>query len=226
MGGPATAKIREAATARQVADWQKEDTEGEAQVADRRLQQTHADESALAIRARNVGAIKNWLVLAPIPFEGGTAVDALDLEQIPHEATLRVQDGERVMVGHSERVWRALRLQDYAIDFNYFLGETINQSVAYAVCYIQSEAAQSGLSMRVASDDQSKLYLNGKQIYRREEVRSMQAGEEEVSGVELKAGLNVLVFKVVNEIDVWKGSVRFIDAQGNPLKGIKVTLTP
>ena len=47
-----------------------------------------------------------------------------------------------------------------------------------------------------------------------------------MTGVELKAGFNVLVFKVVNETSDWKGSIRFIDAQGNPLKGIKVTLTP
>ena len=98
--------------------------------------------------------------------------------------------------------------------------------MAYAVCYIQSEAAQAGLLLKVASDDESKIYLNGKQIYRRGEVRPIQAGEEEVSGVELKAGLNVLVFKVVNERFGWEGSIRFTDAQGNPVKGIKVTLAP
>jgi len=34
------------------------------------------------------------------------------------------------------------------------------------------------------------------------------------------------VFKVVNELRDWEGSVRFTDAQGNPVKGIKVTLEP
>jgi hypothetical protein len=36
----------------------------------------------------------------------------------------------------------------------------------------------------------------------------------------------VLVFKVVNETLDWQGSIRFTDAQGNPVKGIKVTLAP
>ena len=40
------------------------------------------------------------------------------------------------------------------------------------------------------------------------------------------AGLNVLVFKVVNEASDWKGSIRLTDAAGQPVKGIKVTLTP
>jgi hypothetical protein len=34
------------------------------------------------------------------------------------------------------------------------------------------------------------------------------------------------VFKVVNETSDWVGSIRFTDAQGNPVKGIKVTLDP
>jgi hypothetical protein len=35
-----------------------------------------------------------------------------------------------------------------------------------------------------------------------------------------------MVFKVVNEILAWQGSVRFTDAAGQPLKGIRVTLNP
>jgi hypothetical protein len=47
-----------------------------------------------------------------------------------------------------------------------------------------------------------------------------------VPDISLEAGLNVLVFKVVNEFVDWKGSIRFTDAQGNPVKGIHVTLNP
>jgi len=49
---------------------------------------------------------------------------------------------------------------------------------------------------------------------------------DQVTGVELKAGLNVLVFKVANGVADWSGSVRLLDAQGQPLKGIRVTLDP
>ena len=45
-------------------------------------------------------------------------------------------------------------------------------------------------------------------------------------GRALPMGLNVLVFKVVNVISNWRGSIRFTDTRGNPLKGILVTLTP
>ena len=50
--------------------------------------------------------------------------------------------------------------------------------------------------------------------------------EDKIKGVDLKAGLNVLVFKVVNATAYWLGSVRFTDAAGQPVRGISVTLDP
>jgi hypothetical protein len=46
------------------------------------------------------------------------------------------------------------------------------------------------------------------------------------AGLELNAGVNVLVFKVVNPEADWEGSVRLTDAGGQPLQGIRVTLEP
>ena len=40
--------------------------------------------------------------------------------------------------------------------------------------------------------------------------------------IALNAGLNVLVFKVVNETKDWKGSIRLTDSLGKPGQGIKV----
>ena len=99
-------------------------------------------------------------------------------------------------------------------------------SVAYAVCYIRSEIEQRGLQMLVGSDDEAKVYLNGEQVHKYPGVRSFVADQDMVPDITLSRGLNVLVFKVVNEGSDWLGSIRFTDAQGNPVKGIKVTLNP
>ena len=90
----------------------------------------------------------------------------------------------------------------------------------------RSEAEQRGLQMLVGSNDQSKVYLNGKQIHKYPFPRGLVADQDRVQSIVLNAGLNVLVFKVVNGVVDWQGSIRFTDAQGNPVKGIKVTLTP
>ena len=78
--------------------------------------------------------------------------------------------------------------------------------------------------MRVRRDDWAKIYLNGNEIYQREDEYIVD--EDVVAGVDLKAGTNTLVFKVLNEEGGWFGSVRFTDVAGEPLRGIRVSLTP
>jgi quinoprotein glucose dehydrogenase len=91
---------------------------------------------------------------------------------------------------------------------------TLTNGVAYAVTYIQSEADRTGHLMKVGSNDEAKVYLNGKEIYRNETARACVPDQDEVAGMELKAGLNLLVFKVVNEILDRQGSNRFTDGVG------------
>jgi hypothetical protein len=68
--------------------------------------------------------------------------------------------------------------------------------------------------MLVGCDDAAKLYLNGKQVRKYPFTRRFVADQDRVQDIALNAGLNVLVFKVVNDIVFWKGSIRFTDAQG------------
>jgi hypothetical protein len=44
--------------------------------------------------------------------------------------------------------------------------------------------------------------------------------------VMLRPGMNVLVFKVVNESQEWLGCVRLVDADGKPAQGIQARRTP
>jgi serine/threonine protein kinase len=236
-----TAKVWEAATEEQMANWQKEFSAG----ADRDREAAAAAERERALRAQDPGRVRRWLILAPITFEspngevplpkapslslaelGSRGAPALAQEQISDEAGLNPRAGERVKVGVGEMRWRAVQLDDYLIDFNRLVGFEAEWSVAYAVCYLESETEQTGLVMKVGSDDQSKVYLNGKEIYRCEKARSYAADLDEVANVRLKAGVNVLVFKVVNTLLDWKGSIRFTDSAGQPVRGIRVTLEP
>jgi hypothetical protein len=119
-------------------------------------------------------------------------------------------------------------LKDYLTDFNEILGQVTEHSVAYAVCYLRSETEQQSLQMLVGSDDESKVYLNGNEIYKYDtEPRIFDVEQQDVvPNVSLNAGLNVLVFKVVNEEGGWQGAIRFVNAQGNPVQGLEVTLDP
>jgi WD40 repeat protein len=222
-------RIWVAPSTNQVALWEREERAAAEDLARLEGARVAAAESSRAVRARDPGAIKQWLVLAPISFAGGTTESvfrALEEEQIPSESQIRPRTGLRTKVGAVEMVWQAVDMTDFVLDFNQLLGEQLDASLGYAVCYIRSPSAQRGLVMRVGSDDLAKVYLNGQEVYRRERPRGFVPDQDEVNNLQLKTGQNVVVFKVVNAGAGWKGSLRFTDAAGEPLNGIEVSLDP
>jgi WD40 repeat protein len=227
-GADQSVRIWVAASESQVASWEREERSAAEALAKLQGARVTAAESARAVRTQNPGAIKNWLVLAPISFVGGgidSVLRALDEEQIAHESQTRPRTGQRTKAGAVELVWQAADLTDY-LDFNQLLGEQLDASVGFAVCYIRSRSVQREVIMRVGSDDLAKVYLNGQEVYRRERPRGFVPDQDEVKNLQLKTGLNVVVFKVVNAGGAWQGSLRFTDALGEPLKGIEVSLDP
>ena len=111
------------------------------------------------------------------------------------------------------------------MDFNAVVGRVADRSVAYAVCYIESDRARDGLWLQVGSDDQAKVYLNGREIYQYRLTRDLW-WLDTVGPVGLKRGINVLLFKVVNETGQWEGCARLVDDAGRPVQGLRVKLTP
>ena len=70
------------------------------------------------------------------------------------------------------------------------------------------------------------MYLNGKLVHQSASQRGYIADQDSVPNVELKGGINVLVFKVANEHADWKGSVRFTDSTGQSVHGLHLMLDP
>jgi Tol biopolymer transport system component len=240
-----TAKLWESASVAQVARWQESEQIAADRLGAQQRERAARAESDRALCANDPGAIKQWLVLLPILFphtnslrtsrEGeelphgdGEGVRAIRQEQLAQEGQLRPRAGQREKVGSVDLVWRPVEQADYVLDFNRLAGAETQTwwSVAYAVTYIHSETAHRNVVLKVGSEDESRVYLNGKLIQENLSTADFFADQDPAAGQELKAGLNVLVFKVVNEDFVWRGSIRFTDAAGQPLKGIRVTLDP
>jgi hypothetical protein len=172
------------------------------------------------------GFITTWLLLAPIPLEKGqSGTDGLARQQLPNEAGLRPRAGDRVKVGGKELTWKTYRAREYFFDFNDFLGKQTEDSVGYAVCYIHAAAEMKDLRLLTGSDDQAKVYLNGKEVLRQDQDRPLEK-DEDTTVVTLRRGVNVLVFKVINEKEDWSGCARFTDRDGKVLKSLRVTATP
>jgi len=172
------------------------------------------------------GFITTWLLLAPIPFEGNqSGVQALVNQRIKDEAKLAPKAGDKIKVGGKELVWKEYKAKDYFFDFNDFPGRETEDSVGYAVCYIHAERDMKNLKLMSGSDDQSMIYLNGVEVLKQEEDRELEK-DEDIIDVSLNKGVNVLVFKVVNEKADWSGCARFTDQNGTAVKNLKVTTVP
>lgn len=167
------------------------------------------------------GFIQHWLVLCPIPMaDGESGSDALGKEQVKDEAKLKPKAGEKVKAGNKDVAWKESKISEHLLDFNALLGAQTEDSVAYAVTYITAPAEMTGVRMKTGSDDQLKVYLNGKEVMKFTEPRAADK-DQDTTEVTLQKGVNVLVAKVVNEKIDWSLCVRFTDKDDKPITNLK-----
>lgn len=173
------------------------------------------------------GFIRDWLLLAPIPLAAeNTGAEEIDKQQVPNEAALKPKAGDTVTVGGKALTWRKVTAKDYFFDVNVILGGMNENVTAYAVAYVVAPKEITGAQLLMGSNDQGKVYLNGKEVVKFTDTRTLDPDTDKASNLTLKAGANVVVFKVINENNSWQGCLRFTDAAGKPLPGLTIKLAP
>jgi hypothetical protein len=173
------------------------------------------------------GFVRDWLVLAPLSIGANSGAEAIDQQQFATEAQPAAKEGAKQKAGNKELEWRKVTTKQFYIDFREMHPNEGEQVVGWAVAYINSPDDKSGLTLRMNSNDQGKVYLNGEEVIKFTETRSLEKEtEDSASNVSLKKGVNVLVLKVVNEENNWQGSVRFMTKTGRPVTDLKVETKP
>jgi len=184
--------------------------------------------SALPALAQNgkpdaEGFIRDWLVLGPLSIGSSSGAEAIDQQQFATEAQPAAKEGAKQKAGNKELEWRKVATKQFYIDFKELHPSEGEQVVGWAVTYIISPDDKSGLTLRMNSNDQGKVYLNGEEVIKFTETRTLEKEtEDSARNVALKKGLNVLVLKVANEENNWQGSVRFMTQTGRPVTDLKV----
>lgn len=169
------------------------------------------------------GFIRNWLLLAPIPLEQeNNGAEEIDKQQIKDEGTLKPKAGDKVKVGQKELAWKEVAIKDYFFDVAVILGNQTEQATAYAVAYVEAAEEIKGVQVAMGSNDQGKVYLNGKEVVKFTDTRTIDKDQDVAKGQVLNKGVNVVVFKVINQQNDFQGCLRFKDADGKPIKGLKV----
>ena len=169
------------------------------------------------------GFIRNWLVLAPMAIDGDSGADQIDREFV-REVTLKPKAEDKVSFGGKELTWKAHQTSDYFIDFLQSFGKERGEYVAgYALAYVIADEDMK-VSLLLSTNDQGKAWLNGREIFRFAETRVLDKDTDRVE-VTLTKGQNVLLLKVINEVNMWQACARFLK-EGAPVKNLKITLTP
>jgi hypothetical protein len=79
----------------------------------------------------------------------------------------------------------------------------------------------------MGSNDQGKVYLNGKLLLKTSEPRGLNQDDDVARNVTLNKGVNVVVFKIFNEGgNDWQGCLRFAEANGKVVTNLVLRLEP
>ena len=80
------------------------------------------------------------------------------------------------------------------------------------------------VTLALSTNDQGKAWLNGKEVFKFADTRTLDKDTDKVN-VTLAKGQNVLVMKVINEVNNWQACARFLK-NGAPVTNIKVAQAP
>jgi hypothetical protein len=168
------------------------------------------------------GFIRNWLVLAPIAIDD-TGAAAIDTAYLDGEAAIKPKPGDTVIIGSKPLSWKPLQASDYFVDFLQAFPERGENVAAYAVAYVQADEDMK-VTLALSTNDQGKVWLNGKEIFKFADTRVLEKDADRIN-VALTKGQNVLVMKVVNEVNNWQSCARFLK-DGAPVTNVRITLAP
>lgn len=172
------------------------------------------------------GFVRDWLVLAPFALPEDSGADEIDKAQIAKEGELKPKAGDAQKVGDKDGAWKAAKATEYNLDINVVLGTRNEDVLAYLVTYVVAEADMPGLTMAIGSNDQAKVWLNGKEVHKFAETRGIEQDSDKVTGITLTKGVNVIVFKVINQKNDWAAALRFLDKDGKAVTGLTVKTSP
>ena len=157
-----------------------------------------------------------WLVLGPFDNTVGIGYNT---KYIPEDTTQI--DLTAKYEGVNEQIsWE--KWTDAAFDGFIDFGEDVNWRVSYAWTTITSPDEREVL-FRFSSDDQSKIWLNGTEIFADANAQSAILDKNTIP-VTLKAGKNTVLVKVCNEEMSWGFYLRVTDVGGKPFEDLKINM--
>jgi hypothetical protein len=181
------------------------------------------------------GFLQRWLLLEPISkpnrsnnlFVGTYVRNAFNTEYFPGQFTAIPKNGDTVTVGEQQLAWHAVDSANFDVKlfrFAYGLNKPTYGVIFWAVTIVNSPREMKNVRLAVGSNSASMWWLNGQDVADLFDDRRMVMDDVVSKRLTLNKGPNVLRGAVINGPGLSDFCVRFIDENGDPIKGITLTL--
>ncbi|MYF98475.1 tetratricopeptide repeat protein, partial [Candidatus Poribacteria bacterium] len=155
-----------------------------------------------------------WMTLGPFD---NTAGIGYNTAYIP-EDTKPIDITAKYESANGQIGWK--QFADDAFNGYIDLGRNLNWQVSYAWTTVTSPDERE-VQLRFGSDDQAKVWLNGKEVHANPQFR-WAVIDDNIIPVTLNAGKNTILVKVCNEELGWGFYLRITDVDGKPLDNLKI----
>lgn len=187
--------------------------------------------STLAKAVDSAGFVQRWLLLEPIKVSGqltDSAVrSAVDKQSFPDQLTVFPRDRDTVTVADEHLTWHAVDTRNYNVNlyhFAYALNKPTSNVLFWAVTRVDVPQETRDVRLAIGSNAASIWWLNGEEVIGLYGDRQTVIDDGVSKRVTLTKGLNTIRTAVINAGGATDFCARFLDANDNPLKGIRVRL--
>lgn len=178
------------------------------------------------------GFMRRWLILEPIRV-GRQLTDSvvqaeINREYFPNQLTVIPHDGEKVTVDRTDLTWHAVDTRNYNVNLYHFAhayGKPTSDVLFWAVTIVNCPQEIPEVRLAVGSNAASVWWVNGKEVIGIYGDRQTVIDDGVSKRLTLRKGANVVRCAVINGGGATDFCARFLDKDGNPLKGFSLTLS-
>src|SRR5207247_4489376 len=177
------------------------------------------------------GFIQRWLLLEPIRTNGqltDSAVQtAVKTDYFSNQFTVIPRDGDAVTAAGAELRWHAVDTINYNVNlyhFAYALNKPTSNVLFWAVTVLNAPREISGVRLAIGANAASVWWVNGEEVIGIYNDRQAVIDDGVSKRLTLKKGPNIVRAAIINAGGATDFCARFLDEDGNPVKGITTTL--
>jgi hypothetical protein len=177
------------------------------------------------------GFLQRWLVLEPIRVTGQLTQSAVQAvvkkEYFPNQFTAMPHDGDKVIVGDESLIWHAVDTIPYNVNlfhFAYALNKPTSNVLFWAVTLVDVPQEARSVRLAIGSNAASVWWLNGEEVVGIYNDRQTVIDDGVSKRLTLRKGPNVLRAAVVNAGGATDFCARFLNEDGQPVRGFTLKL--